>query len=368
MNKYSVKIGILGLLCVFGQLIHVNAQSADVVHTLSAKAKGTWIPSYLPKSKLLVRIQIEKKISEKGELADYTPQYFNSDKYIKESNTTYTIKGFSIDQKYVKDLSKVYYVQPTSGTELEFNTQGILVGMNSHDKSAKSNIEKTQNSVTYNQLDRKPMLSMATKFDTVVTREYTQDSSVIERRSINRVFVKNQAGDLARETANKINEVRAQKLNLVSGPEDVHLDGKAMEISLRELNKLEDEYLFMFFGEEKNITETIEIELIPTTESDQMITLGKFSNSEGWDKGIISVKLRLKSDSKDVSRPLTVGSIPYYEPQETSIELMLGTSVISTESVVIPQLGVLRSLPISSEKSVKIKLDSKTGALLRFSK
>lgn len=369
MKRIPLYTGIIGLSLLFSGL-SLNAQSVSIMNQLNAKTKGVWLPAYMPKSKVYARVYVEKEELIKGELADYTSQYFNSDNYVNENSVKYRLTDIKIRQEYTKDLNRAYFVQPNGGADLLFNKDGILMSINAqsfpenrNDAGDKSNYSNQNTPFTH-----KPMLSIATKMDTVIIREYTQDSSLIEKRTINRVLVKNQAGDLAKELANKINSIREQKWTLISGPEDVHLDGKGLEISLKELEKLENEYLYMFFGERRITGEWVEIEIEPAVVTEQEIELGKFSPTEGWGKGFASVKVRLKSSQEISNTPIAAETLPYYENNPIKVELYQGSTLINNQLVVIPQLNILKNLPIDNVKSVKVILDSQTGALLRFSK
>lgn len=370
MLKNITLCGIFGLgALVFGNA-QMHAQTVSVVNQLTSKSKGVWVPAYLPKSKVYIQVLVEKEEQNKGELSDYASQYFNLDEYIKTNSVKYKIADFVIHQEYTKDLSRPYFLQPTDGAEIVLNSNGVLQSINGGERASNSNqvIEHTKIKNSRDNNIPKPILSTATKLDTVVIREYAQDSTLIERRTINRVLVKNQAGDLAKETANKIQAIRDKKWFLISGPEDVHLDGKSIEISLSELEKMENELLTMFFGERKISTEWIELEIDPKTEDLQEFELGKFSVLEGWGKGSVSVKVRLKSNQNLQQKNIESGALPYYEPQAVLFEVFMGSALIGSKLAEIPQLSILKSLAIEKEKSVKVVLDSNTGALLRISK
>lgn len=369
MKRISLYTGIIGLSLLFSGL-SLNAQSVSILNQLNAKTKGVWIPAYMPKSKVYARVYVEKEELIKGDLAEFTSQYFNSDNYVKENSVKYRLADIKIRQEYTKDLNRVFFLQPNGGADLQFNNDGVLLSINAQSFPENKNElgDKVNAANPLNQFSHKPMLSIATKMDTVIIREYTQDSSLIERRTINRVVVKTQAADLAKELANKINAIREQKWTLISGPEDVHLDGKGLEISLKELEKLENKYLYMFFGERRISGEWVEIEIEPAIVSEQEIELGKFSPTEGWGKGFASVKVRLKSSQELSNAPITAQTLPYYENNPIKVELLQGSTLISSQLVIIPQLNILKNLPIENVKSVKVILDSQTGALLRFSK
>lgn len=369
MKRISLYSGIVGLSLLFNGS-QLNAQSVSILNQVNAKTKGVWIPAYLPKSKVYARVYVEKEEHIKGDLAEFTSQYFNSDNYVKENKVTYKLSDIKIRQEYTKDVNRSYFIQPSGGADLQFNQDGILLSINAQgfQESKNDNSDKYTISNQNSLYNHKPLLSIATKMDTVIIREYTQDSSLIERRTINRVLVKNQAGDLAKELANKINTIRDQKWTLISGPEDVHIDGKGLEISLKELDNLENEYLFMFFGEKRVTGEWVEIEIDPAVVQEQEIEIGKFSPTQGWGKGSTSVKVRLKSSKELNNEPISSEQLPYYENNPIDVSLVVGSELICNKLVVIPQLNVLKKLPIENVKSVKVILDSQTGALWRFSK
>ncbi len=368
MNKGSMTLIGFCLLFALGISSQLTAQSVKVQHNYSDKMSGLWMQAYLPMAKLHIELDIVKTEYVRGELAEYTPHYFNDDSYNKNNIVVYTIDKVKILPHIQRDKNNVYYVQPVGETELFFSPKGILYGINMDVGKAKD-ISIEENIINLSQQEkRRPVLALATKFDTLITREITQDSTIIERRSVQRKMVKSQAEDLAKEMAQKIMDIREKRLVLISGPEDVHLDGKALKISLNELDKLENEYLFMFFGEKKITKQKIHFEISPNSIANQEYEVGKFSSTEGWGKGNITVKVRLNSPEKTADSPLPYGAIPYYETQETFIDFFVGNALIHSEVAIIPQLGNRKFIQIEKEKKIKVLFDSETGSILRISK
>jgi len=357
-------LGLTAIACVSG----ISAQTLNVSTEPDRKGKTLSIPAYLPRQELRIEFTLLREEYTKGELAEFTPRYFSSASYIKESGVRYSIKNVEIKPLVRADETSLYYLQPGEGTVLDLTEAGILRAVNrdeaAHPKKevhdVRKSIQQGKRSGAY------PMLSMVTRLDTVITREISVDSTIVERRKINRIWVKNDAESLAKEIIEKINDIREKKYFLVTGPEDVMIDGTGIQASVRELDLLEQQYLEMFFGHTSLQSETRSFTVYPTSKKEEEFSLGSFSAAEAWGGTSMPVKVTLKAEGTAPGQNRPGMGLPVAVPARTEVSVSVGNTVYASEILPITQKGSVQYLPLGGLKKVQLLLNENTGALLNI--
>lgn len=367
LNRLGMKKWILGLTAI-GCVSGMSAQTLKVSTEPDKKGKAVTIPAYLPRQELRIEFTVLREEFTKGELAEFTPRYFSSASYIKESGRRYSIKNVTIKPLVVPDQASLYYLQPGEGTVLDLTETGILRSVNRNEageikeevQDVRKTVQQSKRSGAY------PMLSMVTRLDTVITREISVDSTIIERRKINRVWVKNDPESLAKEIIEKINDIREKKYFLVTGPEDVMIDGTGIQASVRELDLLEQQYLEMFFGHTHVVSETRSFTVYPTSKKEEEFSLGSFSTMEAWGGNSMPVKVTLKAEAAAPGQNGPGMGLPVAVPARTEVSVSVGNTVYASEIMPITQKGSVQYLPLGGWKKVQLLFNENTGALLNI--
>ena len=225
---------------------------------------------YLPRTAAEIEFTVVETRYKKGELADYAGQYFQSRPEIAKNSSQFSIENVSVKPYPVADPSQQYRYSAETASQANIQTVcgGIIKSINAPvDVKSEANRNGAVSSFSRNDDSndaRVPFFSLGTRSDTVINREVRADSTVIERRVVNRRTVSNTPEEMARESVQKLDDIRKIRYTLISGPEDINLDGKGLETSLKELEKTEQELLSLFFGRSKKITQTYRITYIPT--------------------------------------------------------------------------------------------------------
>lgn len=362
MNR--IILSLTAALCISG----AGAQTLKVYTEPDRKGKSICIPAYLPAQDFRIEFRLIREDFTRGELSEFTPKYFNSADYVKESGTRYTVKNVEIIPIVRADSSTLYYLAPGGGTSLAFSDAGILraVNMNECPVAHAEKRERRESHVVTASGELYPLLSMATRFDTVLIREISPDSTIIERRQINRVWVRNESEALAKEIIEKINDIREKKYFLVTGPEDVMIDGEGIRASLQELNRMERQYLDLFFGHRDVSQETRSFVIRPGTGRDEDITLGTFSYAEAWNGDAFPVKVTLKAQPVPPSPNSPAQGLPVAVPAMAEISVSIGNTVYASEKMPVTQKGSIQYLPVENLKKVQLLFNEKTGALLNI--
>lgn len=123
--------------------------------------------------------------------------------------------------------------------------------------------------------------------------------------------------DMARDAANMIYSIRKRRFELISGEMGENVFGDGMKAALRELNRMEREYISLFFGKESRTVETRSFEIIPESDKTNYIVC-RFSSSVGLvpesDLSATPIVLFLTPDKAVQPMPVAKGAktVEYY--------------------------------------------------------
>ena len=100
-------------------------------------------------------------------------------------------------------------------------------------------------------------------------KEVQTDTALISVPVEHRVLVEKTLEDKASDAADMILSLRKERLNIITGNTDANYSGAAMETALRELDRIEKEYLALFTGYSVVNTVTRVFEVIPSAQDKQ---------------------------------------------------------------------------------------------------
>lgn len=163
--------------------------------------------------------------------------------------------------------------------------------------------------------------------------------------------------DKAEEAASFIFMIREKRFELLSGMADYYPDGKALEVALKEMERLENEYLDLFIGKTYQTTYVANFEFSPgSQELNQPNILFRFTE----DKGIlpandlsgrpIIVELEKINEIQNLSKldQLSISEkdkLYYRIPQLTNISIIDGSSYIAGRKLKMYQYGETLEIP-----------------------
>ena len=168
---------------------------------------------------------------------------------------------------------------------------------------------------------------------------------------------------------------------LTSNYEVLPPDGKAYEVVIRELDKLEKEYLALFLGKEVSVIERGQFTYKPSV-SDKGGVLFRISPDKGLvdvsDLKAVPVRVELKNLGLTSELPvlpqdpnLTPNSLIHYRiPGQAEVKVVYGKNVVYKKNHVIAQFGKVMTMPsqVLLHEGYKIEFYPKTGAIKSISK
>lgn len=333
----------------------------------------------LPRAVLQVDVIISKINDVPGPYASYANQVLGLTDNISRNETTYAIKGIYIQSISEADPNAVYFLnfgERSSKADKSYLVQlqanGVLKGMNEsspineEDRRAKIVLREDYFSNDFNYLAD---LNQKVKVDTII-RRMSVDTASIEDVVYNRSTVEKSTLDRAKDAADHYIEIHKNRLELLSGFQEVNYPAQTIEMMNSELRKMEADYLALFKGKRYVSEEKLSFYIVPQGDkTTQTYPLFKFSKERGMaDLNASSgtkVNLMIQSNGiTDVLKNQSSGEqalgIYYRVPESARVWVEYNNVEFAKDTFIIPQLGVLQWT--YTTKTI-LSIDSKTGML-----
>ena len=158
----------------------------------------------------------------------------------------------------------------------------------------------------------------------------------------------------AEEMANMIFNLRAKKMDIITGETDAIFSGEALKAAIEEMNRLEEEYLSLFLGRSEFGVQRLSFDVVPAENERQMYIAFRISETQGLlpsdNLSGRPIVLELVADEKRASLSMEStsarGRVLYRKPLMMRGRLSDGQTVLMQTRVPVYQLGTLMSFPI----------------------
>lgn len=329
---------------------------------------------YLPRTATQIEFTITETRYTKGELSAFAGQYFQSKPEISKDHSQFSIENVSVKPYAVPDPGQQYRYSAETASQVVIQTVygGIIKSINAQvdvqtDKSGSAEaVARFSRSNDTGDM-QVPFFSLGVRSDTIIKREVTADSTIIERREIKRRTVSNTPEEMAKESVQKLDDIRKVRYALISGPEDVMMDGKSLETSLKELDRTEQELLSLFFGRSKKVTQTYRITYIPNESTDTLFYLSPDNGvSMTPNASYLPVRVNVKpyGGAPVVQEPVaTAGVIPYRSAEKMVLSVQWNGSKYFETELMLPQYGRVHAVPVKKLTALRVVYDEQTGAI-----
>lgn len=244
----------------------------------------------LPQTLFKVNVELEKESSIPGPYYIYAEHFLGIKDVISRPAISYKIKNVSVESFSEPDPDQFYSVNTIKGSfnasELfALSKYGYILNPDSFgglEYGAKREEMKNDDVFKYQNLLLGENLKTVTDtlYKTIIT-----DSSFIQIPVVRSQKVAKNMEQKAEEAAKLIVKIRNKKFWLLSGTNDYMPDGQALDIAVKELNKMERNYIESFTG--KLIKESTTYSFIVVPEADKkshQYQLSFFSVQSGMNK------------------------------------------------------------------------------------
>ncbi|MFT5749768.1 MAG: hypothetical protein ACI93S_001031 [Ancylomarina sp.] len=381
MFKLVVRMMLIAACCM--QFIEVNAQKRkadlDVPST---------VVYALPQTVLNVDVVAEKKISKVGPFASFSEKYIGVTPKITSDGADWNIKSIALTEKGEVDPQHYYKLTSVENYQpnlIQLNPEGLIEGFNTKTSNVENDIsystikENVEVEIEYGRFSIDPNLLI--KKDTVYKVVET-DTAFIKVPELREQAIAKSLENKAMEAAHQLFKLRKRRFKILTANYEVlPPDGKAYEVVIRELDKLEKEYLALFLGKEVSVIERGQFDYKPSS-NDKGGVLFRISPDKGLvdvsDLKAVPVRIVLKNLGLTSELPVlpqdpnvTPNSLIHYRiPGQAEVKVVYGKNVVYKKNHVIAQFGKVMTMPsqVLMHEGYKIEFYPKTGAIKSISK
>jgi hypothetical protein len=335
------------------------------VHDLASYPPDTYLYA-LPRTRLAFTIQAVRHTTIPGPYAEYSKKYLGIEGVPRLSFTSWEITGIEMKEMQEPDPDYYYALQTRKASA----TEDILEKLyhNGHILNTCDFLSMQQFSDNHSEgpgtiyfTDRSVKHFYRT--DSLRPKRDLQKKNTPVDLPVSKLQKPNSSEQVkAEEAANFIIKTRKRRFKLLSGQYTVFPEGQALETSIRELNRLEEEYLSLFIGKTYSDTSMLTCYFIPGFGQEiERKELCRFSEKTGFldaanNAGIpvqVDIRnLKYTASLKEVQLPGTgnvhKNAILYRVPDKASVRIIYGSSTVLDAEVKVYQYGAVvpYSLPV----------------------
>lgn len=353
MKRLSNRILMLVLLA-FASFASVQAQFTTTFAKNAAATQNNGLFYSLPLTMLQLDFTILETEVIEGPLSDYASSFIETSDYVDYSGKEYKLLGVDMKVMSCADPNATFFVSFSSGRGSEktsFNVlpNGIIrsVGIDDVEEIA-ANQEVGSEKVIY---------SEEPTFIGILTNGKSQSM-------------------IAKEVADKIEEIRKAKFNIISGYYETALDPLTLKKMYDELDAMEKEYTSLFVGKRigKQVVKTVYV--TPSKEVATQ-TVAKFSEEDGLSVGTSGVGNPITVQTLSMNATSNISTLSqsalesmshenkvfYRIPETANVKVMYDNQVLVEKREVVNQLGVLLLAPVSN---MGLLFDPNTGQIVNM--
>lgn len=337
------------------------------LHDLASFEEGGDIYA-LPQTRLMYTVTVVKSNFTPGPYCDYAKKYLGLDQVQKLPKNNWQIAKLDLSRITEPDPDHIYSVKAEGklsfSAELEgLRKDGLLLlpaSLQSYQLEHNQNL-KPVIELKHTDLSVKPFYKNTGKSKTNQPKENINTRLPVYASDLKAKTTEEKAA----EAAAFIIKIRKRRFKLLAGQYEVFPEGKALETSVRELNKLEEDYLALFIGTVETDTLYKSYSFIPDeNEKIQRTTLFKFSESEGLmaaesPRGesvfVEVVNLDKTSTLSQLQLPVSATSytnIVFYRlPDKANVKVIRGSHLMHESEIPVCQFGALIPKYYESKKN-----------------
>ena len=287
-----------------------------------------------------------------GPYAEYAKKYMGAE--ARTSNeVSYYLKSIKLVPYLEADPSVRYSVNlkgKSSDSFMALCSQGLVVANDSY--TGKAEVWRFPSLAGNDQFAGKDVdnnLSTATTtlYKTVKTSRGYEKVAVSQSQ-----VVEKSAEKKAAETAATIFKLRAMRLAIVTGDTDATYSGEAMDAAIKELLRMEEEYMSLFYGTTQESIQTMNFDVVPKADRrDHKYVAFRLSESEGLvpasDLSGRPIVLDLELDDLVATPDNGKGGGIYYRvPRTATARVFDGATMLMQTRIPMYQFGETLTFPL----------------------
>lgn len=303
----------------------------------------------LPRTGVRIQVQAAKETFRPGLYAAYAEQLLGIKNVKTKAVVNWVIDDIKIDVFSEPDPEQVYKAMGSTAAMVNLSSDGCLAGINLKETS-----DKKENVVTN-------IVGQKNNFGDNSYFEYFTDSPMYKAGDSTNNFkpVKLPDEQKISKAAQRILECRRIQYEIAAGlVDELHPDGEAYKVSLKELKKIEEDYLSLFVGKSIYEKETFGFDYIPksggkseavfrVSEENGIVPANDLSGKPAMIEFEIDKDLTQKYTGLIKSDNPAAGhsGVFYRIPGRATIRIVYDMNVIATTRATIAQFGAVAPFP-----------------------
>ncbi|HYQ59309.1 MAG TPA: DUF4831 family protein [Draconibacterium sp.] len=316
------------------------------------------IPTYeegivytLPRTGIKIHVTAVGEKFEPGPYAAYAEQLLGIKNVKTRATVSWSVTDVSIETFAEPDPEQVYKAMGDVAALISLAPNGCLAGINTGSIHIPESIQLASNN-----LAQKPEKDDGFSFDYLTDRPsyYPGDSTNNFRPT--RVSVEQKAA----EAAQRILDCRMNQYDMAALMMDgEHPDGKAYEVSMKELKKIEDEYIRLFVGRTTYKKQSASFDYVPSSSEKSGQVVFRISDEKGIvpasdlsGKPVMMEFERLQELNQQLSSNVAsenpdagASGIYYRMPGVATIRLIYEMNELASVRATVAQFGVVAPFP-----------------------
>lgn len=307
----------------------------------------------LPKSTLSFDVTAECERFYAGPYAKFAAKYLGIQ--AKEADkTTYTITNVKMTPYMEADQTRRFLITPGNGANafLKLTAQG-LVSVNDGNFGAGSQWRfPAPNEQNFND---KGVSSNLTSESTTLYKKSALNTVAVQQNMV----VEKSVDQKAKEAADMIFSLREKRVQIVTGDTDATFSGEAMSSAIKEIEKLEKDYMSMFIGYTEKTVQQMKFDVVPDKDNaKQMYIAFRIADDKGLVTAenisgkpyVLEIVPDKSSESVGEAKPAKSDKIAVYRiPAICTVRLSDGVNVLLQDRVPIYQLGMESTFALSTK-------------------
>lgn len=324
------------------------AQSEEVPGTLSYS---------LPQTVLRIEVSARIERFHAGPYARYAMKYLGV-KADEEDRNTASVSHLRLLSFTEADASCRYVVTPGTGAAnfMALTAQGLVSLGGGTDPDTEWTFTKDRKS----NFSDKGVGSNLTSESTMLYRNVKDNSSFNMVAVRQEMVVEKSLETRAKEAADMIFRLRDKKLQIVTGDTDASYSGEAMGAAIKEIDRLQKEYLELFLGYSDAQTQKMNFDIVPApngnNEKHKYVAF-RVSDAEGIVQAdnvagrpyILEIEPQVPAAPQNQAKPAK-GNIVYYRiPAVCNVRIIEGGKALLHSRMPVYQLGIISNYNISNK-------------------
>ncbi len=346
MKYLAIIIAVLFVIPVYGQR---KKKDDETTATTPVYVEG--VVYTLPRTVIRVNVSAVKEIFQPGPYCDYAEQMLGITDVRKKAETKWIIDDINIETYSEPDPDQVHKALGDAASLLSLSENGCLTGINT--SAANDEVSKMINT---NRVGQRNTFDQGNEFSYFTdTPFYTPGDSTNNFRPM-RVSTETKMA----EAAKRVLDSRRFQYDIAAGMMDeFHPDGEAYKVSLKELKKMEEDYLSLFIGKSDYQKGTFSFDYVPGKTPGKAEVIFRISEENGIvppsDLSGKPVMIEFETD-KNLAQKFADGAksdnpnagesgIYYRMPGQATIKIINDLNVVATARTTIAQFGEIAPVP-----------------------